>query len=83
MPLLSVLDQATRNAFPQQRIQATIEELLDASFYMQPVPQQRESMRLYVYSSIVARLQPDKDVPGTRKNLLYRFLRGPCLIKGK
>lgn len=51
------------NTFPWQQIHATIEELLDMSFSVQPVSCRREVYVLYVYPLIVARQWLSKHIP--------------------
>jgi hypothetical protein len=57
---LPLLGNNSVNTFPRQRINATIEEMLDASFYMWSVT--------CVYPYIVARQRLGKHVPAATKN---------------
>jgi hypothetical protein len=54
---------------------------IPAAYFISPVHQ---SVCLYVYPPIVARLRLGKDVPAATKNCWRRhFLSRPCRIKGK
>jgi hypothetical protein len=73
--VLSLLGNGSVNTFPQQRIHATIEELLDAPFSLRSVSFKGESVGLSVYPPIVA--------PAATNNCWrFHFLCGPCCIEG-
>jgi hypothetical protein len=66
-----------------RRIHATIEELLNASFFTRSVSYQRRVCGS-VYFPIVAWQRLGKHVPAAMKNCWRRrFLCGPCRIKGE
>jgi hypothetical protein len=80
--LFLLLGNGLVNTFPCQRIQATIEELLDVSFCMRSVSYQRRVCGS-VYPLTIARQQFGKDLPEATNNCWRRrFLCGQCIFKG-
>jgi hypothetical protein len=79
---LPLLGCGSIKTFTRQRINATVEEMLDASFSVVSVPCRTDSVCLSAYAPIVVRQRLGKHVPTTTKNFLRcRFLCGPCRIK--
>jgi hypothetical protein len=76
--LLIVARQRFGDTFLWQRIHATIEELLEASFSIQFVSYEKKSVGLSVNPPIVARHLLVNTIPRQR-----RFLSVPCPIRGK
>jgi hypothetical protein len=80
-PLL-LLGNASVNAFSRQRIQATIEELLDASFSMLSIQFKGVSVGLCI-PRLAARQRLGKHVPVAKKNCWRHLLYAFCVISKK